>query len=479
MAMTLATLTVATLLAFVVGRLVSGRAEAALRAEVDGLKRLLGVREQGLAALQADVAALTRSRDEARNSESALRTQLAETTTALTKEGEKYAEKLAAYGQAETTLREAFSALAGTVLESNSRRFLELAETRFKHLEGMSKADLDARKTAIETLIEPLGRSLKELDGKVAELETKRAHAYAEVATQIAELANVNKELRAHTGNLVKALRSPNVRGTWGQMQLRRTVELAGMLEHCDFLEQVNVTTEAGRLRPDLVVRLPAERRVVVDAKVPLMGYLEGVEAATEEEKLAHLNRHAVQVREHMTQLANKKYWEQFTPTPEFVVMFLPVEALFATALQHDPSLLEFGADKRVIPASPLTLIALLRAVNYGWREASLARDALKIQQLGTGLYDAVRILSRHLLKMRDSLEGTVQAFNASVGSVERNFLSRARKLRDFNAGADDPIAELDVIEERLRLLEAPELRDEFMAEALVEGVVVKRTRDS
>ncbi len=380
--------------------------------------------------------------------------QLAVAHSTLTHEKGKHTEKLDA-------LRETFTALATSVFQENSRQFLDLAELRLKNLEGQTKAELEARKVAIETLVEPLGKSLKDLDGKVADLEAKRVQAYAEVTTHIAELANVNKELRSQTGNLVKALRSPNVRGNWGQMQLRRTVEIAGMIENCDFLEQVQVSTAGGRLRPDMIVRLPAERRVVVDAKVPLMGYLESIEAQSEDERLSWLSKHAAQVREHMSQLANKKYWEQFTPTPEFVVMFLPVEALFAVALQHDPTLLEFGAERRVIPASPLTLIALLRAVNYGWKEASLARDAAKIQELGRNLYDSTRVLGQHLLRMRDHLEGTVEAFNASVGSVERNFLSRARKLKEFNAGTDELISPIETIQEGLRLLEAPEIRED------------------
>ncbi len=414
-------------------------------------------------AQRASQEALRRIREELNESEK----QLAVARGALTSEKEKHTEKLDA-------LRETFTFWAASVFQENSRQFLDLAESRLKSLEGQTKAELDARKAAIETLVAPLGKSLDDLNGKVADLETKRVQAYAEVATQISELANVNKELRSQTGNLVKALRSPNVRGNWGQMQLRRTVEIAGMIDNCDFLEQVHVSTDAGRLRPDMVVRLPADRRVIVDAKVPLMGYLESVEAQTEEERLAHLGKHAAQVRDHMSQLANKKYWEQFTPTPEFVVMFLPVEALFATALQHDPTLLEFGAERRVIPASPLTLIALLRAVNYGWKEASLARDAAQIQELGKSLYDSVRVLARHLVKMRDSLEGTVQAFNASVGSVERSFLSRARKLKDLNAAGDEPIMHIEAIHERLRLVEAPELRENELEAALVERALLR-----
>ena len=437
------------------------------RAQIDGLNRIAALREQALLAAQTELRAATSSLDQTRRVESQLRIQLAEAQTALTKEQEKHAEKVEAF-------KETFTTVATSVLKDNAGHFLDLAELRLKTVEGETQAELDAKRCAIENLVKPLGESLKDLKGKVDDLEKQRVHAYAEVATQLTELASANRELRTHTGNLVKALRSPNVRGNWGQMQLRRTVEIAGMLDYCDFQEQVSVETESGRLRPDMVVRLPANRTVVVDAKAPLL-YLDSIDARTEEEKTAYLKAHAAQVREHMAQLAHKKYWEQFTPTPEFVIMFLPVEALFAVALQQDATLLEFGAERRVIPASPLTLIALLRAVNYGWKEASLARDATKIQELGRSLYDSVRVLGGHLVDVRDHLQGAVRGFNASVGSVERNFLSRARRLKDFNAGRDEPIPQLEVIDERLRQLEASELRDVEL-EALVEGVVLKRS---
>lgn len=383
--------------------------------------------------------------------------------------------RYASYQEAEKILRDTFGALAGSVLQQNSEQFLREAETRFKNLQGETAAELDKRKTAIENLIAPLDKSLKNLDSKVADLETKRLEAYTEVRTQISELGSVNKELRTQTGNLVQALRSPNVRGDWGQMQLRRTVEMTGMLDHCDFFEQVSEDTEAGRLKPDMIVRLPGDRRVVVDAKAPRM-YLEGVADKTEAERSEYLRDHAAKVRAHMTQLAGKKYWEQFVPTPEFVVMFLPVEALFAAALQEDPALLEFGVDKKVIPASPLTLIALLRSVNYGWKQESLAHDATKIRELGKGLYDSVRVLAGHLVRMRDNLEDTVQAFNDSVGSVERNFLSRARKLVELNAASDEEIPQLDSIDERLRGLESAELRPDPADASMIDGVVLEPT---
>ena len=377
----------------------------------------------------------------------------------------------ASHAESEKILKDVFGALAGTVLQQNSEQFLKEAETRFKNLQGQTAAELDNRKAAIENLVAPLDKSLKDLDSKVADLERKRLEAYTEVRTQIQELGSVNKELRIQTGNLVQSLRSPNVRGDWGQMQLRRTVEISGMLNHCEFFEQVFEDSDGGRLKPDMIVQLPGDRRVIVDAKAPRM-YLENMEAASETERTQYRRDHAKKVREHMTQLSSKKYWEQFAPTPEFVVMFLPVEALFASALQEDPSLLEFGADKRVIPASPLTLIALLRAVNYGWKQESLARDASKIRELGKGLHDSVRVLANHLVRMRDNLEDTVRAFNASVGSVERSFLSRARKLKEFNAGGDEDIPQIEGIDEGLRSLEAPELSG--AESSLLDAVVVE-----
>ena len=378
-----------------------------------------------------------------------------------------------AYGEAEKILKDTFNSLAGTALNANSEQFLRRAEERLKYLQSDTTTELEKRKVAIENLIAPLDKSLKNLDSKVAELEAKRIEAYAEVKAQISELGSVNKELRNQTGSLVQALRSPNVRGDWGQMQLRRTVEMAGMLGHCDFFEQISEATENGRLTPDLIVKLPGDRRIVVDAKAPRM-YLEGLADRTDVERSQYLRDHAAKVRAHMTLLSGKRYWDQFAPTPEFVVMFLPVEALFAAALQEDPALLEYGVDKKVIPASPLTLIALLRAVNYGWKQESLAHDASRIRALGKDLHNSVRVLAGHLSKMRNNLEDTVQAFNASIGSVERSFLSKARKLSELNAGGDEAIPQVDPIDERLRGLEAVELQADVSDTPMLEGLVLE-----
>jgi DNA recombination protein RmuC len=259
-------------------------------------------------------------------------------------------------------------------------------------------------------------------------------------------------------------------------MQLRRTVEIAGLLDQCDFFEQVTEETDNGRLTPDMVVHLPGGRRIVVDAKAPEIN-LDNLEASTEEQRSQYLKTLAGKVRDHINQLSAKKYREQFEPTPEFVVMFLPGEALFTSALQHDLSLLEYGVSRKVMLASPLTLIALLHAVNYGWKQQSLAHDAAEIRDLGRDLHESVRILADHMIKMRDHLEGTVEAFNASIGSVERNFLSKARKLKELNAAGTEDIQPVDTIDERLRRFDAPELRQAASGGTpLFEAVIEKLT---
>lgn len=375
------------------------------------------------------------------------------------------------FQEAQQSLTTTFKVLAGEALTTSSSQLLATAEERFKRLQESSTAELDKRKVAIENLVTPLDQSLKEFDKKLKDLEEKRLRDHSDVSSGIAALGNASSELKTQTINLVQSLRSSDVRGKWGQMQLRRTVEIAGMLKHCDFFEQVSEDTETGRLRPDLIVQLPGGRKIIVDAKAPLM-YLEGV-SHSEEEKAKYLKEYASRVRRHMNQLANKKYWEEFTPTLEFVVMFLPVEAHFAAALNEDPELLEFGAEKKVIPASPLTLIALLQAVNYGWKQESIAQDAAQVRDLGRALYEAVRVLAGHMESMRDNLEQTVKAFNASVGSVERNFLTKARRLVDLNAAGSEEIPQLEAIHEGLRRIEASELRADVEAPT-VDGALVE-----
>jgi DNA recombination protein RmuC len=295
--------------------------------------------------------------------------------------------------------------------------------------------------------------SLNKVDAQIQQLEVERGKAYSALHTQVQSLITTQKELQSETGNLVRALRTPNVRGRWGEIQLRRVVEIAGMLSYCDFTEQESVTTETGRLRPDLVVKLPGGKNVVVDAKTPLQAFLDAFETNDEEARRACLANHARQVRDHMKTLAGKNYWEQFDPTPEFVVMFLPGETFFSAALEQDSSLIEQGVLSRVIPASPTTLIALLKAVNYGWNQEKLARNAKQISELGKELHDRLRLLAGHITQVGTGLDRAVESYNKAVGSLESRVLVSARKFAELGASVADDIPELAPIETTARAL--------------------------
>jgi len=285
----------------------------------------------------------------------------------------------------------------------------------------------------------------------------------------VQSLITTQKELQSETGNLVRALRTPNVRGRWGEIQLRRVVEIAGMLPYCDFAEQETVTTETGRLRPDLVVKLPGGKHVVVDAKTPLQAFLEAFETNDEETRRVCLANHARQVRDHMKTLAGKNYWEQFESTPEFVVMFLPGETFFSAALEQDPALIEQGVLNRVIPASPTTLIALLKAVNYGWNQEKLARNAQKISELGKELHDRLRLLAQHITAVGAGLDRAVESYNKAVGSLESRVLVSARKFAELGTSVADDIPELEPIETTARALSFDWGEEEAPADAVEE----------
>jgi DNA recombination protein RmuC len=365
-------------------------------------------------------------------------------------------EKLTAFDDTRHKLMDAFKALSAEALRSNNASFLDLARASLEKFQQGACNDLEARQKAVDHLVQPLRESLQNVDLKLGEIEKSRVSAYSELSTQLRSLVETHLPLlHNETANLVKALRQPAVRGRWGEMQLRRVVEMAGMLEYCDFVEQDSRTTEDGRVRPDLIVRLPGGKRIVVDSKAPVEAYLRAAEAPDDAAQRQCLIEHARQVRAHMSALGRKSYFEQFSPSPDFVVLFLPGEMLFSAALQHDPALIEFDANERVILAAPTTLIALLRAVAYGWKQEALAENAQEVADLGRQLYERIGTLGEHWIALGDKLEKAVDAYNSATTSLESRVLVSARRFQDLKAapaGAEiETLAPIERVPRRLR----------------------------
>ncbi len=341
-----------------------------------------------------------------------------------------------------------FNSLASEALKSNNQAFLDLAKTTFETIQAQAKGDLETREKAIDGLVSPLKESLVRYEKQIAEMEKSRQSAYGGLENQL-------KALQQVTGSLDTALRTPQGRGLWGQLHLHRLVELAGMSEHCDFTEQETFDSDTGKQRPDMIINLPAGRRIVIDAKVPLQAFLDAASAATVDERNSLLERHGQLVRSHMNQLGAKKYWEQFDQVPDFVILYLPGEPFFSVALQQDRTLIEDGWEKRVLLASPTTLIALLRAVVYGWREVQLAQNAQEISALGKELYDRIRKFTEHFEGVGSALRKAVDTYNDATGSLERRVLISARKFKELGAATGEEIPEVESIEEKPRALAA------------------------
>ncbi len=378
--------------------------------------------------------------------------------TELTQATKHFAEERRTLDDARAKLSDAFKALAGEALGKNTEAFLSLAKETFGKVVIEAKGDLGKRQEAIDGLVKPLSESLSKFEEHIRGLEKTRQEAYTGLEGHLKTLTTTQAQLQKETAGLVTALRAPQVRGRWGELTLRRVVELAGMSDHCDFTEQVSVDTDAGRQRPDMIVHLPGERDVVVDSKVSLDAFLEAVEAPDEDARKAAMKRHARQIRTHMNALAGKSYWQQFDKAPEFAVMFIPGESFFAAAVDMDRSLIEDGLEKRVILATPTTLIALLRAVAYGWRQEQVARNAQEISDLGRELYDRMKKLAEHVRGIGGGLEKANEAYNRAVGSMETRIMPAARRFKDLGAGTGEDIPAISPLEVTPRQLSVPEM---------------------
>ncbi|MDO8432716.1 MAG: DNA recombination protein RmuC [Candidatus Binatus sp.] len=373
--------------------------------------------------------------------------------TELKNAKERIEQERALLDDAEKRLTDTFKSLAADALRTTSDDFIKRADEKFRAERETAGKDFEARQKSIDELVKPARESLTKLDGELRRIEKDRSESQGNIKSQL-------ESLGAQTGRLVDALKTPVVRGRWGEVQLRNVAEIAGMTDHCDFFEQESVTTDDGRLRPDMVVRLPGGKIVVVDSKVPLKAYLEALEVADDEARRVKLKEHAAQIRKHVDQLSSKSYQEALKPTPEFVVLFLPGEMFFSAALQQDPALIEDAALKKVVLASPTTLIAVLKAVAYGWRQEQLAENAQRIAELGKDLYERVSTMAEHIEDIGGDLNKAVGSYNKAVGSLERMVLPAARRFKELGVGGNKDIPELnpvDNVPRQLTLTALPE----------------------
>lgn len=430
--------------------LLQTRASSVNAAELATLKERLEGKESELQklrdAVDGEVAEHRRAREESVQLKAAL-------------EGERRAaqERKDSFKQAAEELSEKFKALSRDALKDNNQSFLDLAHSTLQRFQQGAKGDLELKQKAIDELVRPLKESLERVDSKIGELEKTRVGAYSELREQVKALATSQSQLQAETSNLVNALRAPHVRGRWGEIQLRRVVELAGMLQYCDFVEQETVVTSDGRIRPDVIIRLPGNRTIVIDAKVPFDAFYESISTNDDVIRSARLKDHARLVRTHIGSLSKKSYWESVQPTPEFVLLFLPGETFYSAALEIDPKLIEDGVDQGVIIATPTTLIALLKAVSYGWRQEQMAANAHEVSKLGKDLYDRLRTFTSYFADIGRGLDRALDSYNKGVGSLEARVLVTARKFKERGAIGGEEIDTLEPIDKVARPLSLDE----------------------
>jgi DNA recombination protein RmuC len=430
-----------------------------MRATRAALNERLSAQQVALASVEQREQQSQVSIADLRASNTSLESEKAGLIATLEQERQQAAKQLALVQQAEQKMKEAFESLAARALNTNNESFLALAKTAFATEQETAKGDLQKREQAIATLVNPVKDALAKVEGKIQDLEVKREGAYSGLLTEVQGLQKTGQQLRSETANLTKVLRSSTASGNWGQIQLRRVVQMAGMLDHCDFFEQVSTDTEDGRLRPDLIVCLPGDLKIVVDAKVPLKAFLEAAEAADDEVRKARLKEHSRLLLKHVSELTKKEYWSQFDQSPDFVVLFLPGEAFFTVAQEQEPELIEMAWDQRIILATPSTLIALLRTIALGWRQEKLAQNAHEISELGRQLYDRLAALAEHFTRLGKNLASSVKSYNEAVGSLENSVFVGARKFAELGASqAADEMRDVDPLEIAVRQFQRPEL---------------------